>query len=258
MTKFFNIIRFSKFTVFFKKLINKFKKNKNEYILARVACMGKDVLKILDPNIQIINIQKGRIDLLNKFFVNDKLKPQMHSVHKFICRNDVISLIEEQYLFTWNYEKKPPKYIFMDSYSELTDQLFVHKKKKWMFCSNYSDINHSEVFNKNFSNEGLLDISFLKEHYMLFFDKIRKKFPFTPIIFLHFPTKLDTREKFRNRFEEIKYSIESIKDLYEPFYSISIDEQVIDWPSNIESKSFPYHFNQETYDTFAREIGKII
>ena len=257
----FKCLRYTLLFLLIKKLRINFQVKSDDYVLSRVACMGKDIIEILNLDLKIFNTQKGRVDLLYKFMNNDKLKPQVGYIAKFINRSDIITLIEEQYLFNWKKTIKPPKYIFIDSYSELTDQLFVHNSKKWMFCSNYSDINHSKEFNDKFNTVGLLELEQIKEQYQIFFKELRSKFPSTPIFFLHFPTKLDKREKFKERYKIIKNSIEDIKGMYEPFYSISIDENIIDWPrvdGNDNSDNFPYHFNQETYIAFASKIQKIL
>jgi hypothetical protein len=257
----FKSLRYSLLFLLIKKLKIKFQTNREDYILSRVACMGKDVIEILNLDFKILNTQKGRVDLLYKFMNNDKLKPQVGYLAKFIYRKDIITLIEEQFLFTWKKKMKSPKYIFIDSYSELTDQLFVHNSKKWMFCSNYSDIKHSKEFNDAFNTVGLLELDQIKEQYELYFHELRSKFPNSPIFFLHFPTKLDKRDKFKERYAIIKKSVEDIKGKYEPFYSISVDENIVDWPKvdhNEISDNFPYHFNQETYIAFASQIKKII
>jgi hypothetical protein len=260
-SKIFKYLRYSIPILFFKKLKNKFQINREDYILARVACMGKDIIDLLYLDLKVINIQKGRVDLLYNFIRNKELKPKISYLTKFIFRDDIITLIEEQLLFTWEKKMRAPKYIFIDSYSELTDQLFIHNTEKWMFCSNYSDINHSKDFNDRFKTHGLLEINELKEKYQFYFSELRLKFPNSPIFFLHFPTTLDRREKFKERYRVIKKSIEDIKVKYEPFYSISVDENIVDWPEvNADENlyNFPYHFNQSTYRTFATQIKKII
>lgn len=226
-----------------------------DWIMGRVACMGKDVLKLLSIDASLINIQKGRIDYLNNVNENKKCRVRSNKVISFIERDDIKYLIRQQQT-GYGTKKKPPLMLYMDSYSELTDQNFVNKEKKWTFCANYSDITHSLEFQRKFESEGLLKEDDLIEQYHQFFSFIRKMYGNVPIVYLHFPVKLDNREKFKIRYLKIKEAIDKIKDEFQPFYSFEADEKIVDWPeeSPPELKDFPYHYNKETYQNLANQI----
>lgn len=142
--------------------------------------------------------------------------------------------------------------LFMDSYSELTDQKFFNYEKKWSFYANYSNINHSLEFKSKFKAEGLLDQTSLIDQYHQFFSYFRNTYGNVPIIFMHFPVKLDSREKFKIRHQKIKEAIEEIKFEFMPFYSLEADDKIVDFPKETPSelRGFPYHFNEETYMNF--------
>ena len=228
---------------------------KKNWIMGRVACMGQDVLKLIEVEASIINVQKGRIDYLNKVSKSSKPKTRISQVVSNIERSDIRSLVLQQQLLS-GIKKKAPIALYMDSFSELTDQEFCHQKEKWSFYANYSDINHTPEFKKIFKSKGLLDVDSLFEEYYKFFSSFRKKHGSVPILFLHFPVKLDNREKFKTRYSKIKEAIDKAKIEFQPFYSFEVDENIVDWPEvripGIEG--FPYHYNKATYENFSEQI----
>lgn len=233
------------------RLLNR---NRN-WIMGRVACMGIDVFKLLNIDTSVLNIQKGRVDYLNSFFENSKNRTQAYKVYSNIKRNDIKSLIFQQQ-FGYGTKNKPPLMLYMDSFSELTDKRFFYMGNKWSFCANYSDINHSSKFKRKFVSEGFLHQDNLIEQYNKFFSFFRKTYGNAPIVFLHFPVKLDSRENFKIRYLKIKEAIDKVKDKFKPFYSFEVDEKIVDWPedSSNELKNFPYHYNKETYQNLTDQI----
>jgi len=231
--------------------------HKRGWIMGRMACMGKDVLKLLNINAPLVNVQKGRVDYLNSIFKDPKLKTRAKRVCPHIKRNDIKELIIQQKIL-WEGSSKAPLAFFMDSFSELTDQRFYHKKQGWSFSANYSDIEHSANFMNTFESKGLLSVDDLIDSYRVFFDSIRQMYGQIPIIFMHFPVKLDERKKFKSRYKRIKEAIDQVKMEFQPFYSFEVNEEIVDWPkeSSPELKSFPYHYNRETYQNLAKQIVK--
>tara|TARA_B110000879_G_C10997150_1_gene441597 strand:- start:62 stop:862 length:801 start_codon:yes stop_codon:yes gene_type:complete len=227
----------------------------NDWIMGRIACMGMDVFKILEIEAEIINMQKGRVDYLNNVIVNKKNKVAANKVIPFINRNDIKYLIFQQQI-GYGLKKKPPLMLFMDSYSELTDQRFFNYEKEWSFYANYSDINHSLEFKSKFKAEGLLDQNSLINQYHQFFNYFRNNYGNVPIIFMHFSVKLDSREKFKIRHKKIKEAIEEIKSELQPFYSFTADEEIVDWPEERIPglENFPYHYNTSTYKNLAKQV----
>jgi hypothetical protein len=226
-----------------------------DWVMGRVACMGQDVYDLLNTPLPLMNVQKGRVDYLLETTDNPQVKTRTSQIAPFMERRDVIGLIAEQESWDW-FSNRPPLALYMDSYSELTDQLFVHREYKWQFCCNYSDLNHTPEFESQFETLGLLPVEDLLKFYRSYFGIIRRRWREIPIVFLHFPTKLDKREKFKSRSRKILESITQISQEFQPFYSLTLDDSVVDWP---ETKipgleNFPYHYNQRTYQVFAEQV----
>jgi len=227
----------------------------NDWVIGRVACMGQDVFKLLNVDLLMLNVQKGRVDFLIETTVNPKYRPITNKVVSFIERNDIKSLIAQQASWKWLSTRKP-KALYMDSYSELTDQMFVHKIQKWSFCANYSDITHSEKFKNQFESRGLIPVEDLLGYYRRFFTIFRNQYGNIPIIFLHFPVKLDKREKFHDRYQFILKAIDQVSLEFQPFYSFVADDSIVDWPEERIPglENFPYHYNSQTYIDLAEQI----
>jgi hypothetical protein len=224
----------------------------NPWIMGRTACLGNDLLKRLDFNMAVCNVQKGRIDyLLESWLDNDNLT-RAKEVVPHIIRNDIKNLIvQQQVLYSPLFSK--PKLVFMDSFAELTDQLFQCNGKHWSFCANYSDIEHSKEFKNKFSCKGLLPEEDIENKLDSFIININAMFGEIPIIYVNFPTALDDRKKFKNRGEKILSAASKAAKKYSHFYSFSIDESIVDFPENTQVE-FPYHYCDRVYDTFAEKI----
>lgn len=232
-------------------------KSKNrDWIFGRVACMGLDVYKLIGCQIPFYNTQKGRVDYLTDLQLNPKLRPKTSHLVNFMNREDILPLIAQQEVFEWEF-LGIPKIIYMDSYSELTDQLFTNREKQWCFCANYTDLLHTPKFSDCFEPKGLISNDDIYNNYRKYFQLLRKQFPDTPIIFMHFPVKLDNREKFQIRYQSIKKAIDKITKEYHNMYSIAVDEKIVDWPEERVAglENFPYHFNKHTYQVLAEQVS---
>ena len=166
--------------IFLTKIKNIILVKKGKWVMGRVACLGQDVYKLTGISIPLVNYQKARVDYINKILNKPHLKSNTLKVYKFIKRKDIRNLILQQEIF--NFFQKPPIALYMDSYSELTDQRFEEKIKKWAFNANFSDINHNKDFNGKFKSLGLLSESDLLDSYNSFF----KTFSRSKIIRLSF------------------------------------------------------------------------
>jgi hypothetical protein len=225
-------------------------------IIARHACLGSDVLKLLETKAKIVNVQKGRVDYILKCMKDSKFKSKSFKVVNHLKRSEILGcVIQEEVLFDWLRPKNPVA-LLMDSMAELADQEFQHKKDGWSFHASYSDINHTENFKNLFSSNGLLPIESLNEHFNNYFTMVRKLYPNIPIFYLHFPYKLENRQIFIDRALSIKKIIEAIADLDPLFFSISIPDELVDWDEfrSEEMLNFAYHYNQTTYSEFAKAI----
>ena len=143
----------------------------------------------------------------------------------------------------------------MDSFSELTDQLFVHKKEGWAFCSHYSDIEHSSDFDDEFECRGLLSLESLEQSYREYFDWLVTAYPNTQVIFINFPASLDGRDVFKRRAEEIGRVIDLIAREYDCIHVLSVDASDV---VHADGDSFPYHFGKITNMAFVTKWGRVL
>ena len=224
-------------------------------MLGRVACMGHDVFAQLNSPWPLFNLQKGRVDYLLDVLVDPRLRARPNKVARFLKRRDVLPFIAQEANLTW-LKFPPPLALYMDSYSELTDQLFIHRRNNWRFCCNYSDLHHTPQFETQFITEGLMPLESMLLQYRRFFSMVRQRWQNVPIVFLHFPVKLDKRKKFQLRYKCILDSITQIEKEFQPFYSMMVDEAVVDWPEVRipDLEDFPYHYNRATYIAFAGKV----
>ena len=232
---------------------------RGNWILGRHACLGRDVIDLTDNNFPIFNIQKGRVDYLISTIQQDSKRTRTAQIAPFLSREDIIPFIRQQE-YCRNLPQHPPRLVYMDSFAELTDQLFIHKAEGWGGCCCYGDINHTEDFNKIFREEGLLDIDNLESSYRDFFNLIRSRYGEVPIVFLHFPSALETRPKYLERGRAILSIIEKLTDEYRGLHSIAVDESIVSQPIEVapELKDFPYHYNKETYLSFGEKFDNIL
>ena len=212
--------------------------------------MGQDVLSRIGAGLPIVNVQKGRIDYLLDVRQNPGLRPRVMAVARHMARKDIIPLIAQQEAVVRCFPRRSPAMLLMDSFAELTDQLFVHRTKGWRFCCHYSDLKHTDAFGRRFRAQGLLDVDQLHGFYTRFFESFRQRYGHVPIVFMHFPAKLDSRKKFHTRYEYIRNAIGEMENRFQPFHSIAIDDSVVDWPERRtpELEDFPYHYNDTTYE----------
>jgi len=242
-----------KIKTFIKKALNRIKKlrNKEKFehkILARVSCLGKDILKIkFDDykNIPTSNIQKGRLDLVLEW-INGATTPKSNLIKKHLKRKDIFHLIKQQEKIAWKKYKKI-EFLVLDSFSELTDQKFTHRKESWSFLAHYSDIEHSKEFTENFQCNGLLSINDIEKAYTNFFAWFEKHYPGKKIFFIHFSTKFDDREELKKRAETIKEIMLNLSNNNKNIINIFLDDNDI---SRNKDESFPYHYSKKTFEKF--------
>lgn len=226
------------------------------WILGRVACLGQDVLRLLGLDDRVLNFQKARADYWPAVARRPELRPSAGQVARFLRRRDVLTLIAQQSDLPWHSASSPAA-IVMDSFAELTDQLFIERMAGWRFCANYSDLDHSEGFGRRFVAAGLLATQTLDEVYREFFGFIRERFGQAPVVYLHFPAKLDHRALFRDRHARILETVDTVGRAFPPFYSLAVDDAVVDWPERsiaADEELFPYHYNHATYQSFVDQI----
>lgn len=246
------------FKFYLESFARRFNVPNDKWVAGRTACLGNDVFALLKTPYKLFNMQKGRIDYILEVGLHPEVSARPLGMSRFLSRTDIFPLVLQQSGKAW-FDARPPEALFMDSYSELTDQIFVHRVKKWKFCCNYSDLIHSMEFEQKFISAGLISVESMTEVYREFFEFVRRLWNNIPIVFLHFPVKLDSREKFRERSRAIQKSISEIQMSFPPFYSLEVPEHIVDWPEiKIPGlEKFPYHYNKQTYQAFAEQIKSI-
>lgn len=232
--------------------------SRQDWILGRYACMGRDVLALKPPLVKTFNLQKARADYLSELLVNPSVRARSKAVAPHLLNSQILPFVLQQEYSGWM-PSHPPVAIYMDSFAELTDQVFAHKREGWKFCAAWSDVSHTVEFEATFRSEGLLPVESLERNYRHLFETLRARYGNAPIFFLHFPSKLETREKFRLRKIMIEEVLEEIKDRFAPLHTLSIPEDRVAWPEERVPglEAFPYHYNQETYRFFRRELDSI-
>mgnify|MGYP000134235448 CR=1 FL=1 len=221
-------------------------------ILTRTACLGNDALKLIgNKKYYFLNIQKGRIDYLNKIIVGSCPNIKFGDID-LIIRKDIKSIYLQE-AFGYLPFIFPPKYFIFDTYSELTDQEF--KPFNNTFSSiyfNYSDLH--ATFKNSYSAVGLLECVNFYNQYSLFVTNLRSRFTEIPVIFILFPTKFDNREKFKIRYDSIKKALLKVATFYSDIHIIEIPDQLIENTGDL----FPYHFTEKSKLYVAKEILKLI
>lgn len=229
-----------------------------KWILGRHACLGRDIYQLLDCSLPIFNVQKGRVDQILSVFRDN---PNTSNTAMFEChlrREDILPLIRQQE-YIKNLPLHPPKLVYMDSFSELVDQKFTHRDENWAVCCCYDDVNHSHDFLKKFENKGLLGTKDLLFYYRSFFRELVIKYGEVPIFFIHFPTALETREKFTRRANAIRSAIEQLRHEFNNLYSFNLDEyEVQHAPIEPGIQTFPYHYDAGTYEAFATLLNSAL
>jgi len=86
-----------------------------DWLWGRVACMGHDVLTLLDSSVPLINIQKGRVDYILDIMTDQRLKARPYEVAPFMECQDITSLIAQEGDLTW-LGLRPSLALFTDSF----------------------------------------------------------------------------------------------------------------------------------------------
>jgi hypothetical protein len=228
------------------------KHKSKDWILGRYACLGSEVMNRLYPQTPVFNVQKGRVDLQNKIMNGTLAPPIPDIIEPHLMRPDLLELAIQQSSLPAPQVIRP-RFLLMDSFSELTDQLFVHRTDGWQFCYNWTDLNHTTERESLFKAKGLLPIHDLECAYREYFTRIQTLFPGMPMIYLFFSTALDSREKFKERDKKIAETINRLKADFPELLTIALPDHMISRPKtdNEEYNDFPYHYSSESYDQYA-------
>jgi hypothetical protein len=231
--------------IIFPKLASK------QYILTRTACLGTDVVKTLNLDYKIFNMQKNRIDLLvEQIHEPQKLKLKFEHL-KTITDDSIRMILLHQLDNRWS-KRSAPTMLIMDSFSELTDQKFIFCKSNQAFWANYNDVDRESITRKEVSTEGLLAEKQIYEKYKNFFLNLIRIWPETPIFFISFPTKFDSRLSFKNRAKVIERAITKCQAELGNVTLIKIEESSIE--EKPKDEKFIYHYSENVSKYLANEI----
>lgn len=240
---FFNSINFIFFSGkgLWTKIDRYFNLSNQKIILGRVSCIGKDILKLEEKDYLLKNQQKSRVDNFYASIIG-KNKPQYNLIEPYIGREDIKPLIKEQCDLPWlKVNTQNIKYILMDTYSELTDKKFTHKKEGWSFSCHYADLDKSKrkEFEKIFADEGLLPLKQLEKSYEQFFTWCKKEYSDIPIYVVVASSALDSKKEYKKRALEIKRVLKKLAKKNKQLRIITIPESQI----NPGDDSLPYHYS---------------
>lgn len=218
-------------------------------ILTRGACLSSWVTEALlgeqMSRINFSNQQTVRVDL---FFdiLDGKIKPAPYSLlQTWITNKGRLGVYKQTEDLLW-LKANEPELLIMDNYSEIVDKRFEH----WTgigFCGLYGDID-KKILDRELAQYGSLDPAKILPLYDRLFQYVKDKWNI-PIIFVHFPTVFDPRERYRQQGEAITNAMGLLAEKYQ-IQNIHADE------SEIEQKDADYyHFSERTVSNMA---GKII
>lgn len=229
-------------------------------ILARVACLGLFTFNYLTiDKSKINNHQKNRIDYSLITHSCRQKRIDLDDIKKYIPSENldrykyIYSLLEQELKDIFANANKNQLVLIMDSFSELTDKLFVNTKNGSCFLSHWRDIEHIQDFEDKYYCEGLLPIEHLRKYYIDFFSLFNRIYGNIPIIFINFPTALDSRNEYKIRGEIIEKIINDLsKTKFSNIYPIKAD--IVE--PNPEDSSV-YHFSNNTYKLLAKKISEL-
>jgi hypothetical protein len=226
---------------------------RGDWVFSRTACLGNDAFKL--ANISTLprwNIQKGRVDVLSQHL--ETKRKYLDFVPRELFQSREIWLVCSQILNPFWRKLRPPRVILMDSFSELTDQLFEYNKVS--FLSHFNDLDWNQKPTSQLVRKGLIPLEEIFSSYERFFSLMNELWGSVPCIYIHFPTKYEQRQEFKERGDEILKCIRELQSTYTQIKVIEIPESKVGLNAEEESKKrpFPYHFDTYTIQEVANQI----
>ena len=227
------------------------------FVLGRVACLGQEVFARMAAPIRprhhaLLNMQKVRCDVILEWAEAGRrrraIRTRAARAVKHLAHKDVTWLIEQQERMIWFERRAPVKCAVMDSFAELTDQRFRHRREGWAFACHYTDVEHSREFEEEFACEGLLAEEEIAGTYARFFEWFGGRFPGVPVYFIEFSAALDARPMFQRRGAVIFEALSELARRHAFLQVLALPgEQIEKAPGD----DFAYHFSHETVGRFA-------
>jgi hypothetical protein len=232
------------------------------WALSRCACLGNDVIKILgrgNPKFpKVLNYQKLRVDGFLDNLHNQKFKRGIFRAIQSTTRGDIRVCIGMQMNRIYYRQKTAPNFIVMDDFSELTDSSITLTKSGFRFFANISDLRSELRSSNDLAISGLFDLSELERHYFELFTEFQRLWGQVPIIFIHFPTKLDSRDLYKTRSLAIRSAIAKLTLEFKNLTQIEIPDVKVEFSETPDGHLFPYHFNDELYPYVAEQMAQVL
>lgn len=215
--------------------------------LNRTACLGGDVTQYkVGTNHYFNNQQKVRADMFVDI-INGNNKPKSDIILQLLNEpHSFGGIYKQSEQLLWLNMNDKPDFLFIDNYCELTDKKFIHKDG-WSFCGAYGDFKTECFTDGTLTDHGLLDINLLEYYYDKMFEFIKNKWN-VPIIFMHFPTSFETREKYINQGKAIINAMNKLAIKYN-IQNIMADDCEIELTNN-----YTYHFTNKTIKNMSNKI----
>lgn len=219
-------------------------------IVSRTACLGNFSCENIDfGEFKLVNHMKNRVDYALSVHENSAKFINIDEVMQYTTEENKHWISCYETLRKDIFKYKNVRAFIIDSWSELTYQLFVQNVTGTSFCNNYRTVNHNSNFDKVYTCKGLLEIEKLEENYDRFFSKLRDIYGNIPVIFLHFPDVFETREKFIKRAAVIRKAIDKMAEKYG-----NIEILTPEFVEKNETDPIIYHFSDKTYRVFAEKM----
>lgn len=225
-------------------------------IISRCACLGHFTSEYLFPrNCTSLNFQKNRVDYAVRIHKNKKFAVSYDKVAPYILGKGntkaFLNYLKRETQDMFAYQKC--SLLIMDSFSELTDKLFINKTDKSQFLMHYSDVDFSGNFYELYDCAGALPIDKIASSYDAFFSCFNAAYgDDVPIIFLPFPTDFDKRNEYKERGKEILSALAKLSEKYKNLHVV-----VADFVEKNPADNEVYHFSSETYKRLAMKISDL-
>jgi hypothetical protein len=224
-------------------------------IYSRSACFGRIVVE--NRNIigsgRVENFQKARIDYMNHVLNRSKTLYESYDKISKVITNRELQDFQKQNIKLSDYEFKNVDIYIIDTFSDLTDKKFRLKGTNNYFYSHYNDLDKdSEIFNL-IEDHGLLDIHQVEIEYQKFIEKIIAFNNNTIIVFIHYPSKFESRREYIERGDKIFDILSRISISYKNVHNVKLSDSQV-----IAKDSFPYHFSNETNEILKYEIDRLL
>lgn len=232
-------------------------------IVSRTVCLGNFIFDRLDlSEWRRENHCKNRIDYALEISQNPEKRANLKDISKYVV-NDYhkyknegdkengyfLQILEKQQDNLFKYRNV--KMFVMDSFSELTDKLYVSKSDGKKFLAHHVNVTHSDEFKDKYEYKDLLPLEDIEKYYAAFFEKVIKTYGEIPILFFYFPTALEKRDEYIERGNKIYETVEKLKEKYKTLTTIALDV-VEPHPTD----KIPYHFSDKSYDLVVQKIEK--